>query len=136
MDPGRDAPSLAGKEWCCVCADAVKKKLEINPVEAEIVQEVFALCRSGKGIRGIADHLNRKGLTYRRKDRKWTSGLVHQLLTREAYAGTHYFNRTDVRLNRNKDKSEWVPFPTPVIIDHEAFHAVPSRDLPPLPAPG
>ncbi len=105
-------------------ADAVKKKLEINPVEAEIVQEVFALCRNGKGIRAIADHLNRKGLTYRRKDRKWTSGLVHQLLTCEAYAGTHYFNRTDVRLNRKKDKSEWVSFPTPVIIDPETFEGV------------
>ena len=61
------------------------------------MQEVFDLAAMGSGIRAIADHLNRKGLTYRRKGRKWTSGLVHQLLTREAYAGTHYFNRTDVR---------------------------------------
>jgi site-specific DNA recombinase len=29
-----------------------------------------------------------------------------------------------VRLNRNKDKSEWVSFPTPVIIDPETFEAV------------
>ena len=31
--------------------------------------------------------------------------------------------RTDVRLNRNKDKSEWISFPTPVIIDPETFEA-------------
>jgi site-specific DNA recombinase len=29
-----------------------------------------------------------------------------------------------VRLNRNKDKSEWIFFPTPVIIDPETFEAV------------
>jgi hypothetical protein len=69
-----------------------KGRLEIDPVEAETVREVFDLCRAGRGIRAIADHLNRKGLTYRRKGRKFTSGLVHLILTREAYAGTHYCN--------------------------------------------
>jgi site-specific DNA recombinase len=49
---------------------------------------------------------------------------VYQLLTGEAYAGPHYFNRTDVRLSRNKDKREWVSFPTPVIIDRETFDAM------------
>jgi len=107
-----------------VRADAVKKKLEIDPVEAEVVREIFDLCRAGRGIRLIADHLNRKGLTYRRKGRKWTSGLVHQVLTREAYAGTHYFNRTEAKRGRNKEKKEWIAFETPVIIDPEVFHAV------------
>ena len=107
-----------------VRADAVKKKLEINLAEADVVREIFDLCRAGRGIRLIADHLNRKGLTYRRKDRRWTSGLVHQVLTREAYAGTHYFNRVEAKRKRGKEKSEWVAFPTPVIIDPEIFHAV------------
>ncbi len=81
-----------------------KKKLEINLVEAEVVREIFDLCRAGRGIRLIADHLNRKGLTYRRKDRRWTSGLVHQVLTREAYAGTHYFNRVGSQAQAREGK--------------------------------
>ena len=89
-----------------------------------MVREIFDLCRAGRGIRLIADHLNRKGLTYRRKGRKWTSGLVHQVLTREAYAGTQYFNRTEAKRGRNKEKKEWIAFETPVIIDPEVFHAV------------
>jgi hypothetical protein len=105
-------------------ADAVKKKLEIDPVEAEVVREIFDLCRAGRGIRLIADHLNQKGLTYRRKGRKWTSGLVHQVLTFQAYAGTHYFNRTEAKRKRRKEKAEWVAFETPVIIDPEVFQAV------------
>src|SRR6185437_5738480 len=64
-----------------VRADAVKKKLEIEPAEADNVRDIFNLCSRGKGIRAIADEFNRKGLTYRRKGRKWTSGLVHQVLT-------------------------------------------------------
>ena len=52
---------------------------------------------------------------------------VHQILTREAYAGTHYFNRTDMRLNRKaRSKSEWIVFATPVIIEPETFSAVQS----------
>ena len=105
-------------------ADAVKKRLEINPDEAELVKQIFELYSAGSGIRAIADKLNRKGLRYRRKDRKFTSGLVHQILTREAYAGTHYFNRTDARRKRGKEKGEWVTFATPVIIDPEIFQAV------------
>jgi site-specific DNA recombinase len=49
---------------------------------------------------------------------------VHQVLTREAYAGTHYFNRTEAKRKRGKEKAEWVAFETPVIIDPEVFHAV------------
>jgi site-specific DNA recombinase len=105
-------------------ADAVKKRLQIDPNEADIVRDIFSLYRSGRGIRAIADQLNRKGLTYRHKERKFSSGLVHQILTREAYAGTYYFNRTDSRRRRGKDKTEWVSFATPVIIDAEIFHEV------------
>lgn len=105
-------------------ADAVKKRLEINPEEAKVVREIFDLYRAGRGIRAIADHLNRKGLTYRHKDRKYTSSLVHQILTRKAYAGTHYFNRTDSRRGRGKDKAEWIAFATPVIIPPEIFDEV------------
>src|SRR5262249_19240075 len=41
-------------------ADAVKKRLAIEPVEAEIVREVFKLYLEGSGIRAIAAHLNRR----------------------------------------------------------------------------
>jgi DNA invertase Pin-like site-specific DNA recombinase len=35
-----------------VRADAVKKNIEIEPIEAEVVQEIFDLCRTGRGVRG------------------------------------------------------------------------------------
>ena len=106
-------------------ADAVKKRLAIEPVEAEIVREAFKLCLEGKGVRTIADHLNRKNLAYR--DGKFTSALTHKILTREAYIGRHHFNRTDSRLGKIKARSEWVYFETPKIIDPGVFQAVQDR---------
>ncbi len=109
-----------------VRADANKKRLEIDPAEAAIVREVFELHRQGNGIRSIAHHLSCKGLTYR-KGRKFTGGLVHQILTREAYAGT--FTSTAPRPRRRPASA-----PTsgsrsrrPVIIDPECSERCSAR---------
>jgi site-specific DNA recombinase len=49
---------------------------------------------------------------------------VHQILTREAYAGRAYFNRTDSRTRQVKDRREWIEMETPVIVDPAIFGAV------------
>lgn len=106
-----------------VRADAVKKKLEIDPPEADIVGKAFDLYLEGKGIRAIADTLNTKGYRYR-KGRRFNSSLVHQMLTRTTYMGKHQFNRTECKTRRKKDPSEWVEFATPVIIEPDIFERV------------
>jgi site-specific DNA recombinase len=106
-------------------ADAVKKRLVVEPVEAEIVREIFKLYLDGNGVRAIAARLNRKNIPYR--DGKFTSALTHKILTREAYIGRHYFNRTDSRAKKIKARSEWVWFETPTIIDPEIFRTVQDR---------
>ncbi|MCC7428661.1 MAG: recombinase family protein [Alphaproteobacteria bacterium] len=102
--------------------DAHKKKLEIDPAEAAIVRMIFDLYREDMGIRAIAHELNRRGIGYRTGI--FTSTRVHEILTREAYAGRHYFNRKDSRSGKTKDRAEWIPFETPVIIDPVEFRAV------------
>jgi DNA invertase Pin-like site-specific DNA recombinase len=106
-------------------ADAVKKRLVIDPVESEIVREVFKLYLEGNGVRAIAARMNRKNIPYR--DGKFTSALTHKILTREAYIGRHYFNRTDSRAKKVKARSEWVWFETPTIIDPDVFQTVQDR---------
>ena len=106
--------------------DAVKKKLAIEASEAEIVKEIFRLHSQGDGkrvpigIRSIIDHLNSRGVTYR-KSRPFSSSIVHAILTRTAYKGVHYFNRKDSRTRTIKDCAEWIPFETPVIIPPAQF---------------
>jgi site-specific DNA recombinase len=76
-------------------ADAVKKRLVADPAEAGIVREIFMLCLQGNGVRAITAELNRRRITHR--GRNFRSVITHAILTREAYIGRHYFNRTSCR---------------------------------------
>jgi site-specific DNA recombinase len=106
-------------------ADAVKKRLVIESVEAEIVREVFKLYLEGSGIRVIAAHLNRRNIKYRNS--KFSSSITHAILTRQVYVGRHCFNRTIYRSRKIKPRSEWVWFETPKIIDPDVFQTVQDR---------
>jgi len=105
-----------------------KKKLEVNPQEAEIILKIFGLNLSGDGggpmgIRNITRWLDRKGLTYR-KGRQFSSGLVHSILTSTTLMGDHYFNRKCLRSRKHKAREEWERCAVPVIIDPETFAQV------------
>lgn len=106
-------------------ADAIKKHLAIDPAEAAIVRMVFDLYKADMGVRAIAHEFNRQSIGYR--GNKFTATRVHEILTREAYAGTHYFNRKDSRSGQKKERSEWVPFESPVIIEPDTFQTVQRR---------
>jgi site-specific DNA recombinase len=109
--------------------DAVKKKLVVNPEEAELVKETFRLFQHGTGksgpmgVRRIVNHLNSSGVTYRR-GHKFSSGLVHAMLTCTTYKGQHHFNRRSKKTGQVKDRAEWVPFETPAIIEPAVFDLV------------
>ncbi|WP_368423620.1 recombinase family protein [Tistlia sp.] len=108
--------------------DSVKKRLEVEPSEAELVRLIYGMFRTGQsgtpmGIRAIAGSLNSKGYTYRR-GRAWTSGLVHAILRNGAYRARHYFNTRCVKTRTRKDSSEWIEVATPRIVEDEAFEAV------------
>jgi site-specific DNA recombinase len=102
-------------------ADAIKKQLAIEPAEAAIVHMIFDMYRAGSGVRSIAHEFNHKAIGYRQS--KFTATRVHEILTREAYAGRHYFNRKEWRTGKRKERGEWIAFETPVIIEPDVFHA-------------
>ncbi len=62
----------------------VKKRLVIDPGEAEIVKMIFNLYLNGDkgrslGMYGVAYHLNRNGISFR--GRAWTSGHINKILS-------------------------------------------------------
>ena len=69
-------------------SDGVKDRptLEVDPVAAPIVQEIFESSRRGNGLKEICKELNGRGITNR--GRRWQKNIVHYLLTNEAYTGT------------------------------------------------
>ncbi len=107
----------------------LKKKLEIEPREAEIVRLVFKLFLTGDGTRGsmgikaIVSWLNARDFRNNRGNSFFTS-CVHRILTRETYTGVHHYNQCDSRLNRPRPKEEWVAVAVPEIIPAKTFARV------------
>ena len=107
----------------------VKKKLAVDPVEAEQVQLIFKLFLEGHsgsgpmGIKAIASWLNERGYTTRNGGR-WGNGRIHALLSNPVYAGRRRFNVKDSRTYRLKGASEHVYCDAPAIIGHEQFDRV------------
>src|SRR3954468_3314570 len=61
--------------------------------EVQTVRRMYHLFVDGQSEREIADTLNAEGVLTDRQ-RPWTRGTVHQLLTNEKYVGDNVYNRT------------------------------------------
>lgn len=105
-----------------------KKRLEIDPVEAETVRLIFKLANEGDGTSGpigvkkIATYLNDKGLRSR-KGNPFGTGTVHEILVREAYTGTKSWNVFGPNGQQKPDR-EIVDIAIPAIIDPETYDHV------------
>jgi site-specific DNA recombinase len=106
-----------------------KKKLAIEPVEAEIVRLAFDLAKNGDGTSGplgtkkIAMWLNERG--YRsRKGSLFGTGTIHEILTREAYTGTRRFNEFDRSVGERKKAADIAEYEVPEIINRAVFDVV------------
>ena len=109
----------------------VKKRLQIDPVEAETVRLIFRLFLEGDrgsgpmGVKRIAVWLNEHG--YRtRTGANWGIGPIHALLSHPVYGGRMLFNKSDSRTGRRKAESEHVFADVPPIIDPAVFNDVQS----------
>ena len=107
-----------------------KRRLELDPVEAETVREIYRLYLAGHdgnvmGMKAIATHLNRQGFTMR--GRPWRIQKVNRLLADPLYAGCFYFNRRDSRTHKERPQPEWIAVAVPAIIDAGAFERVAKR---------
>ncbi len=106
-----------------------KKRLAIDPVEAELVRLIFRLFREGDGVSGpmgvkaVTSWLNEHG--YRtRTGARWGIGPLHEILTRSTYKGAHRFNRKVWKTGQAKPEADHVPVAVDPIIDAATFDAV------------
>jgi DNA invertase Pin-like site-specific DNA recombinase len=109
--------------------DKIKKKLAIEPKDAETVKLVFSLFVEGDGETGplgvmnIAKCLNAKG--YRTPTGKaFYTSRIHAILTDETYIGCAWFNRRNSRTGETRPREEWINVPVPPIIAEETFQRV------------
>ena len=106
-----------------------KKRLAIDPVEAEVVRLMFKLFREGDGtsgpmgVKAVTSWLNSHG--YRtRLGARWGKGALHQILTRPTYRGDHRFNRKVGKTREAKPEADQVAVAVDPIIDAATFDAV------------
>jgi site-specific DNA recombinase len=107
----------------------IKKKLAVDPVEAETVRLIFRLYLLGDGgsgalgVKEIVKWLNGRG--YRtRKGKSFGVGQVHKLLTNTVYIGRWKFNQASSKTGERKAYDEVVEIPVPAIIEPDAFEQV------------
>ncbi len=109
-----------------------KKRLAIDPVEAEIVRLMFRLLAEGDGVNGplgvkaATSWLNERGHRTRRGAR-WGIGQLHKLLTSTTYKGEYRFNRKVWKTKEDKPETEQVAVPVDPIIEPALFDAVQAR---------
>ena len=106
-----------------------KKKLSIDPVEAETVKLIFALYLRGDGVNGplglkaLVCWLNERGHRTR-KGARFGFATVHKILVNTVYIGQWVFNRTCARDGRAKPVKDHIIVDVPKIISEADFAAV------------
>ncbi len=65
--------------------------LEIEPIEAQVVKEIFELCKQGNSTRNISITLKNKKAYL--KTGKWTSDRVYKILTNSIYIGIFEYGK-------------------------------------------
>jgi site-specific DNA recombinase len=107
-----------------------KKRIEIDPVESEIVKRIFHMYLYGNekgsmGAKEIATYLNVKNTPMRLQ--QWNRSRVHEVICNRAYIGEYYFNKIHGKTKQLKPQDEWIKLEIPHIIEAETFEAARTR---------
>ena len=107
----------------------LKKKLAVDPVEAEAVRLIFRLLIEGDGttgpmgVKAAVSWLNARGCRTRGGAR-WGIGQLHKLVGNTVYKGEAVFNRTDSRTRKPRPAAEHIVVPVDAIIEPAIFDAL------------
>lgn len=111
----------------------IKKKLDVDPVEAELVRLIFKLYLEGDGttgplgVKGVASWLNTNGYRTRR-GATFGVGPLHGILTNRCYAtGKWPYGVRNARTGELNDPADIVEIDVPTIIPLNVFENVQAR---------
>lgn len=65
--------------------------LEVNPIEAQVVKEIFELCKKGNSTRGIATIMKDNNAYL--KNGKWKADRIYKILTNSIYIGVFEYGK-------------------------------------------
>jgi site-specific DNA recombinase len=106
-----------------------RKRLVVDPVEAETVRLIFRLYLEGDagkgpmGIKEVTKALNSGGFRTRLGARFGVAS-VHKILTNPVYVGRWRFNQREAKSGRPKAENEVIEIAVPAIIERKVFDKV------------
>lgn len=107
----------------------VDGKLVINPVEAAIVREIFALYDLGYSYTKMADYLNSKGAKTKLGG-KFTKNSFYSILTQEKYIGTYRWNKRRAKTHEgHSSNSAYKPTDEQTIVKNGCPAIIPSEQF-------
>jgi site-specific DNA recombinase len=98
--------------------EKIKKKLDVDPVEAETVRLIYKLYLHGDGnsgalgVKEVVKWLNRNGHRTRRGE-SFGVAPVHKILTNAVYIGQWKYNKRSSRTGQHKPDAESLRFRFP-----------------------
>jgi DNA invertase Pin-like site-specific DNA recombinase len=107
----------------------IKKKLDVDPVEAECIRLIYKLYLYGDGASGalgvkeVVKWLNRNGYRTRR-GQSFGVAAVHKILTNTIYIGECRFNVISSRTRQRKRDDEVVKVAVPAIVEPHVFEQI------------
>jgi DNA invertase Pin-like site-specific DNA recombinase len=109
----------------------VRKQIEIDPKEADIVRRIFQLrlegvdSRGPLGVQRIAGHLSTSKLLGR-SGKPWSVQAVHDILRDTTYVGQHPYRlfHLDGAAEKNTELRAVTHMPCPAILDQDTFDRV------------
>lgn len=111
----------------------IKKKLDVDPVEAELVRLIFALYAEGHdgvgplGVKEVTKWLNGRGYRTRRGS-TFGVGPIHGILTNRCYAtGNWPYGRRNARTGGLNNPADVIEIDVPIIVPLELFERVQAR---------
>lgn len=109
-----------------------KKKLEIDPLQADTVRLIYQLFLKGDGrsgplgVKAISCHLNERHI-FTRDGGRWGLAQIHAILTRTTYIGQHRFNTRSHKDRVKKPDCDVAVMAVPPLIERATFDAVQAR---------
>ena len=106
-----------------------KKRLVVDPVEAETVRLIFRLYLEGDagngpmGIKKVTKALNSRGFRTRLGARFGVAS-VHKILTNPVYVGRWRFNQREAKSGRAKAENEVIEIAVPATLEQKIFDKV------------
>lgn len=116
--PGARSPYGYRSEPVEVRPGVVRHKLVVEPEEARVIREVFALYIAGSGGRAVAEKLNARG-SRTRLGNLWNQNLMMLILDEEALTGTVWWGRR--KRNELRPKDEWLSLQIEPTVDPDTW---------------